>query len=127
MSTLTTTISLRLPAPAVYRPRNSPKARFESLGTDDCTGRLCGTVTVGKSEVAFSMGGDDDDDVQYMLDEMNGYETNLDLSEILPDNVNEWEYRQYLLGIMKSIEQPILNARNELLEQFGQALAEAAA
>lgn len=122
MTKINATIALRVPTPSAYRPVNFPATVFKQLGPDDSTGRLSGIVAIGDTEVPFSMG--EGDDVQYEVD--GEYETNADLSRFLDEDVNEWEFRQYLAGVMRDVESSVNAVKAKLLEEYGEQLAAAA-
>lgn len=117
------TITAYLPAAAQGIPANYPAISISRLSTDNISGWLAGRLTIGDEGLGFAMG--NESEILYDIDG-NGYQSNVDLSEYLPEEVDADEFAEYVSGVLSRIESAMESARSRLVEAFSEQVIAAA-
>lgn len=110
MSELTITITLPAPKPVTV-PVGFPKATITSLDIADSSGRVCGTLQIEGVEspdgLGFGFEAGETTTTTLIEDpnsEYGEYSELADFSSVLPDDVPEWEYREYLRSVVDAAD-----------------------
>lgn len=121
--TLTANVNVALPAVPEAPPAGTPRAVLQAIGVSYTTGRLCGILLIGGTELPFIMG-DDAGEALYELDEEIGYEINPNLARVLPGAAGGQDYADYLLRLLDTVEQALADARARLLDDLAPKIIE---
>lgn len=119
-STIQTTVAIQAPNLPWDQPADFPRPVFKDIREDTRTGRVSGVVTIGAVDVPFRQQVDSDD-LEFDTDG-HGYSDAASIEALLPDTVEEWDYRTELTSCVAVGIRALDQARRTLLAEVGARL-----